>query len=651
MAVFLESYGDKRNSGYHLNTNGDLCVLTKTTNDVSQNSYSLKNCHAESLVVQLWGETAAPGAIVITKTDDNSDEHPVFSNNSGCEVPPVPLKDLRRINQPAAFPLCHPPPRRRKTEREACRGNNAGRSVQMGPQVLDSRDEKAQILNLRDDAIPATPHWDNFLTNLSVLADDDHRRDFIDFIHRHCFQEDLLWKNSSGDLLDHKMPLALKMETLFETAWQRRALALEHINGSSDVAVSDHTYELSSEQMQELSQLRLPDRGMLIVWARMGPEIRNIKTKPSNPKWKIQNRKSELWYPEYQAHGCYLPGGISWFNDWRLDVESWMKAENLPSYYHYLERSANGEKACYRKAHHMVKSGFSSYCHYLAGSKYLLRMLLQLPILAQCSAANPEPAEISALTKWMTDLQRVKQTQEYKDAARKSKPALSPNHRRLSLQIWEASRELTEAKALSKKGLWDDLTLEEQSLVEAYDSGRLDRRMQNLISQQTPVYKSERREKHKPAATVIAEPTAAEPDSDTHPVHETQAATVQTSSSTARSATPPHHPKQKRVHTPALIKLEAGDFTSASGMVLQAHLARGLQLEQDMNDAKRSFETAQTARAASIAATRQAESLTLPWYQNPTVVNLAKQRLKRHAERRHLRQRFRRGRRWRQLRR
>ena len=118
-----------------------------------------------------------------------------------------------------------------------------------------------------------------------------------------------------------------------------------------------------------------------------------------------------------------------------------------------------------------------------------------------------------------------------------------------------------------------------------------------------------------------------------------------------QDGTPPHHPKPKRVHTPALIKLEAGDVTSASGMVLQAHLARGLQLEKEMNDAKRSFETAQTARAASIAATCQAESLTLPWYQNPTVVNLAKQRLKRHAERRHLRQRFRRGRRWRQLRR
>ena len=168
-----------------------------------------------------------------------------------------------------------------------------------------------------------------------------------------------------------------------------------------------------------------------------------------------------------------------------------MKAENLPSYYHYLERSANGEKRCYRKAHHMVKSGFSSYCHYLAGSKHLLRMLLQLPILAQCSATEPELVEVPALTKWITDLQKHKQTSDYRAAVAKSEKHSSA-HRRLSQQIWQQSQQLSEAKALSRKaesGLWDDLTQEEQGLVEAFDAGKLQRRLQNLVEEKIPVYK------------------------------------------------------------------------------------------------------------------------------------------------------------------
>ena len=82
-----------------------------------------------------------------------------------------------------------------------------------------------------------------------------------------------------------------------------------------------------------------------------------------------------------------------------------------------------------------------------------------------------------------------------------------------------------------------------------------------------------------------------------------------------------------------------------------SHTAEQHRSSQHRSAQQRFFETAQTARAASIAATCQAESLTLPWYQNPTVVNLAKQRLKRRAERRHLKQCFRKGRRWRQPRR
>ena len=74
----------------------------------------------------------------------------------------------------------------------------------------------------------------------------------------------------------------------------------------------------------------------------------------------------------------------------------------------------------------------------------------------------------------------------------KSEPVFTAGHCRLSQQIWQASRELSEAKALSRKrdrGLWDDLTQEEQGLVEAYGSGRLDRKVQNLMSLKTPLYK------------------------------------------------------------------------------------------------------------------------------------------------------------------
>ena len=50
----------------------------------------------------------------------------------------------------------------------------------------------------------------------------------------------------------------------------------------------------------------------------------------------------------------------------------------------------------------------------------------------------------------------------------------------------------SKAKVLSRKrdsGLWDHLIQEEQYIVEAYDGGRLDRELQNLLSQKTPMYR------------------------------------------------------------------------------------------------------------------------------------------------------------------
>ena len=88
-------------------------------------------------------------------------------------------------------------------------------------------------------------------------------------------------------------------------------------------------------------------------------------------------------------------------------------------------------------------------------------------------------------------MQNHKESAEYKNAVQKSQQR-SSEHRRLSQQIWKQSRELTKAKALATKrddNLWHTLTQEQQGLVEALDAGKLQRRLQNLVDEKTPVYR------------------------------------------------------------------------------------------------------------------------------------------------------------------
>ena len=165
-----------------------------------------------------------------------------------------------------------------------------------------------------------------------------------------------------------------------------------------------------------------------------------------------------------------------------------MREDNLRKHYELLKTGQN------QKAHQQAHKAFKSYCLHLAGSKYLLQMLLQLPILPQCSAPQPVSFPfVSALTKWIADLQNHKQTPEYKSAVALSKKRVDAD-RRLSQRIWQQSKQLTKAKELARKakrGCWNELTQEEQGLVIAYDDGRLDDELQNLVSQKTltPLYK------------------------------------------------------------------------------------------------------------------------------------------------------------------
>ena len=109
-----------------------------------------------------------------------------------------------------------------------------------------------------------TPLWDTFLENLQSASDEENGRDFANFIQHHCFREDHFFKDSRGHTVDTKIPLSVKMESLFQTAWHRRKLALERLR-QNGVTINDETYELNDNDMKTLPQLRLPGRHILIV--------------------------------------------------------------------------------------------------------------------------------------------------------------------------------------------------------------------------------------------------------------------------------------------------------------------------------------------------------------------------------------------------
>ena len=69
----------------------------------------------------------------------------------------------------------------------------------------------------------------------------------------------------------------------------------------------------------------------------------------------------------------------------------------------------------------MAKRSFNTYLFHLAGSKFLLHKLIQLPILAQCSAEQPASAQLPlCLMKCIDDFQEQKKTPKYKAAVEHS---------------------------------------------------------------------------------------------------------------------------------------------------------------------------------------------------------------------------------------
>ena len=96
-----------------------------------------------------------------------------------------------------------------------------------------------------------TPLWDRFLENLQCACNEEKGRDFANFIQHHCFREDHFFKDSYGRIVDTKIPLAVKMESLFQTAWHQRKLALKRLR-QKGVQANDETYELNDNDMRTL---------------------------------------------------------------------------------------------------------------------------------------------------------------------------------------------------------------------------------------------------------------------------------------------------------------------------------------------------------------------------------------------------------------
>ena len=76
------------------------------------------------------------------------------------------------------------------------------------------------------------------------------------------------------------------------------------------------------------------------------------------------------------------------YNEWLWNIESWMNEENRQTYH-----DLGWKKGKPVEAQQMALEAFDVYKSELAGSKFLLHKLIQLPIIAQCSAAPSDSAE------------------------------------------------------------------------------------------------------------------------------------------------------------------------------------------------------------------------------------------------------------------
>ena len=174
------------------------------------------------------------------------------------------------------------------------------------------------------------------------------------------------------------------------------------------------------------------------------------------------------------------------YNDWRWDVNSWMNEEKR-KIYNDLRWNRPED------ASQFAKEAFDIYLLQLAGSKFLLYKVIQLPIIAQCNATPSDSAEQPAsLMKCINDLHFYIQTDDYKASIRIEQKR-TQDDRRLNEKICYRNWWLARGKEYSMRaqnGEDSQLKKWERKLANEYDDGKLERCLKDLLNQRTRRYRS-----------------------------------------------------------------------------------------------------------------------------------------------------------------
>jgi hypothetical protein len=163
------------------------------------------------------------------------------------------------------------------------------------------------------------------------------------------------------------------------------------------------------------------------------------------------------------------------YNDWRHDVESCMRPSTLTAYNRHLGRGQRG------KAHDLGKKTFSTYQFQLSGCKFLLHVLIQLPLISTNSVGQPVGR---LLTELITAYQEHKKTKQYCDVVQRSSDH-QQEQRRLRDQIWWAEYNHAQGLKLAPQVAngtvsFYDLDSEQMKQAEDFDCQRSQNTLKNL---------------------------------------------------------------------------------------------------------------------------------------------------------------------------